>query len=167
METQQPNWQLIVNLGDVQPIDHDGYFVYRDTTSGYTEEAEKLFANYDIDGQDTWTVYRIILDRLKEARDSAGQVYLVPLRFDETRPHPVSHYDEWFHRDLAKVADFAGTTTQEMRDMLCSDDAIKRAIAYENIYAYHGWENGDSYPLIFNTREEVEARYAKRNGGQA
>jgi hypothetical protein len=142
--------------------------VYRDTTGVYPEEAEKLFANYDGEGRDTWTVYRIVLDRCKEARDREGRVYLVPFRYNETTwMHHVSRYDEWFHRDLSKVADFAGMTTQEMRDLLCSDDAVKRAIAYENIYAYHGWENGDGYPLRFTSRAEVEARYEKKNGGQA
>lgn len=42
METKQPRWKLVAQLGDVHPIDYGGYFVYRDTTGVYEEEAEVL-----------------------------------------------------------------------------------------------------------------------------
>lgn len=158
--TNQPTWGLIVNLGDAHPIDYGGYFVYRDTTGVYQAEAEKLFVEDEDDYATKWTVHRIVLDRCKEARDRDGRVYLVPFGYTETWTHHVSYYDEWFHKTLSKTAEFIGLSTQEMRNMLCSEDEIQRAIAYEAIYDYHGWYNGDSYPLQL-TRKQVTERYGK------
>ena len=40
----QPKWKLLANLGDANPIDYCGYFVYRDETGVYRDEAEKLIS---------------------------------------------------------------------------------------------------------------------------
>ena len=161
METRQPNWELVANLGDVNPLDYGGYFVYRDTTGVYAEEAEKLFV-LDAVYHESFTVYRFSLDRLKQVRDGEN-LYLVPVRFDASWPYPVSHYDEWFHKDLNSIAKSTGQTVQELREAFCSEDARVRAFAYEAIGDYHGYENLDGYPLTFTNRTEVEARYAKKN----
>lgn len=160
METKQPIWQFVANLGDVHPIDHGGYFVYRDTTGVYSDQAELLLVDEsaETDSGDEWTVYRFDLDRLKQVQ-IGETVYLVPLKFDESWPHPVSHYDEWFHGDLARVASFLGQSLQDLRDAFCSENPLKRAHAYKAIGDYHGFENLDSYPLTYKTRVEVEARY--------
>ena len=42
METKQPKWKLIAQLGDVNPIDYGGYFIYEDETGVYPPEGEKL-----------------------------------------------------------------------------------------------------------------------------
>lgn len=110
--------------------------------------------------REEWTVYRFILDRLKQVQVNET-VYLVPVKFDESWPNYVSKYDEWFHKDLARVASYVGQTLQEMRDAFCSDDPRVRAFAYEALGDYHGYENLDSYPLTFTSREEVEARYKR------
>jgi len=160
--SRQPTWELIANLGDASPIDYGGYFIYRDTTGVYPEEGEKLFADENGDGERVWTVHRFTLDRLKQIQ--VGEtICLVPIRYDETWPHPVTSYDEWFHKDLAGVAAFVGQSVQELRDAFCSDDPRVRAFAYEAIGDYHGWENLDGYPLTFESREEVEARYEEKN----
>src|SRR5258708_1030703 len=129
METRQPKWELIANLGDVNPLDYGGYFIYRDTIGAYPEEAEKLGVS---DEFEEWAGYRLTLDRLKQVQDG-DNVYLVPFKFDETWPHPVSAYDEWFHDKLSSVAESAGQTVQELRDAFCSDDPRIRAFAYEAI----------------------------------
>jgi hypothetical protein len=163
METKQPIWELVANLGDVNPIDYGGYFVYRDTTGVYPEEAELLLVDESADGEsDTWTVYRFILDRLKQVKTGEA-IYLVPIRFDDSWPHAVSQYDEWFHEDLARVASYTGQTLQELRAAFCSENATDRASAYQAIGDYHGFDNLDSYPLTFKTRAEVEARYKVKN----
>ncbi len=151
--SRQPNWKLLANLGDVNPIDHGGYFVYQDTTGIYTEEAEKLFVY-----EDSWQIYRFPLDRLKMV-----QGYLVPLRYSPDWPEPLPRYDEWFHKDLDRVASCVGRSVEELREAFCSEDARVRAFAYEAIGDYHGYENLDGYPLTFTTREEIEARYTKKN----
>jgi hypothetical protein len=156
--SRQPNWELIANLGDANPIDYGGYFVYRDTTGVYPEEAEKLFTDVQVDNETVYLVYRFSLDRLKQVT-IGEEVFLIPIKFDESWPYAASQYDEWFHKDLAGVASFVGQTLQEMRDAFCSDDPRVRAFAYEALGDYHGWENLDSYPLTFTERRDVEARY--------
>lgn len=112
-----------------------------------------------------WTIHRVCLDRCQEYRHAqleigeTDTVYLVPASYDPaTYPHPVSDYVEWFASDLAGVASCMGTTRKELVDALCSDDGKERAWAYQCIYDYHGWNNGDSYPSTL-TRAEVIARY--------
>jgi hypothetical protein len=159
METKQPTWKFLANLGDADPVDYGGYFIYRDTTGVYTEEAEKLFEQ---ENPDKWTVYRFSLDRLKQVKDGE-KTYLVPLAYDSSWSHPVASYDEWFHERLEEVASFVGQSLQELRESFCSEDPRVRAFAYEAIGEYHGFENLDSYPLTFTSRKEVEARYATKN----
>lgn len=86
--TNQPVWKLLANLGDVNPVDHGGLFVYQDLTGVYPEECEKLVS---------------------------------------------------------------------------PADPIERARAYESIGDYHGFDNLDSYPLIFSNRSDVTARYTEKN----
>ena len=131
--TEQPQWEQIANLGDVNWEEHGGYFVYRDTTGVYPEEAEFVLPE-----DDGGTRYRFILDRLKMVDG-----FLVPIRYESDWPHPVKSYDEWFHEDLSKVAAFIGTDLESMRKMLCSENPLQRAEAYRAIGEYHGWENLD------------------------
>lgn len=161
MKTNQPKWELIANLGDANPIEYGGYFIYRDTTGVYPEEAELLDSPEDDSG--TWTVYRFILDRL-ERIETDDRILLVPSGFSQKwangkLPHPIYVYDEWFSENLSRVADYIGQTLEEMRNDLCSEDARRRAFAYRAIGEYHGFDNLDSYPLTFTHRAEVELRY--------
>lgn len=157
----QPVWKLRANLGDVSPLDYGGFFVYDDTTGVYPSEAELLEPEDDsADEADMrYTVHRFALDQCKQAEDEeTHQVYLIPARYDSAWPHAVSAYDEWFHQDLASVAQYVGSTLQEMRNQLCSDDPTVRANVYRAIGDYHGYANLDSYPLTL-TRAEAETRY--------
>jgi hypothetical protein len=151
----QPTWKLIANLGDVNPIEYGGYFVYRDETGTYTEEAELLLEPPEDATEERWTVYRVPLDRCKLIRG-----YLVSAKYKADWPHPLPSYDEWFHKDLEGVADSMDWDIDELREAFCSADPLKRAEAYRAVGDYHGWENLDSYPLTL-TREEVETRYTE------
>jgi hypothetical protein len=153
-KTRQPKWEFIVNLGDASPLDYGGYFVYRDTTGVYEEEAELLIVDDEQDENSTYTVYRIMLERIKLVDG-----YLVPFRYDKTWPHPLERYDEWFHDKLGDVASSFGTTKEELEKDFTSADPLKRAHAYRAIGDYHGWENLDGYPLTGLTRKTVEERY--------
>lgn len=144
----QPDWKLIANLGDVNPIDYGGYFVYRDRTGVYTEEAELLIADCD-DSPDSWTVYRFPLDRCT----------LTDGVLSDNGYHP--EYPAWFADSLDGVASMIGQDPAELRSDLCSADPLVRARAYQAIGEYHGFENLDSYPLTFTSRSEVKQRYAK------
>ena len=67
--------------------------------------------------------------------------------------HPV-----WFTDKLFNAASCSGISVDQLREALCSDDPLKLASGWEVIYAYFGWNNGDSYPLYL-TRGEVSKRY--------
>ena len=157
--TNQPVWKLLANLGDVNPVDHGGLFVYQDLTGVYPEECEKLVSPDDDNG--TWYMYRFILDRL----ELHGKTCLVPFGFTTRTdlPYPIETYSEWFNSDLASVASFIGSDVITLRNQFCSSDPLERARAYEAIGDYHGFENLDSYPLQFTNRAEVESRYQEKN----
>jgi hypothetical protein len=152
MATKQPKWELIANLGDVHYLDHGGYFVYRDKTGVYPEEAELLV----VGDSDEYTIYRFSLERLKMVKG-----FLVPIGYRPDWPHPVERYDEWFHEKLGDVADSIGTTKQELEKAFTSANPLERAHAYRAIGDYRGFENLDSYPLAHTSREEVARRYSK------
>jgi len=165
MTTNQPVWKQVGTVGDVNPFDYDGGFVYEDETGVYSAELEWIEAQDDGSGEaGPWKVYRWDLDRL-ETVEIDGAVYLVPFGFGARTdlPYSIESYDEWFHRDLGEVADTVGSTVEELRAALCSEDPMRRAFAYLELAQYHGFENFDSYPLEFSKekREELEARYAR------
>lgn len=154
----QPVWKYVTNLGDASPIENGGLFLYVDETDVYPPELEKLEEPAEDARRQRWTVRRVTLDRLKLHRDG-DTLYLVSAAYDASWSHPVSAYVEWFASDLGSVADTMGTTREELEAAFCSEDPKSRAWAYQCVYDYHGWDNGDSYPLTL-TRKEVETRYA-------
>jgi hypothetical protein len=158
----QPEWEFVANLGDVNPFDYGGYFVHRDKTGVYPEEAELLVVDDEESETSTYTVYGVVLDRLKMVDG-----YLVPFKYDSSWPHPVERYDEWFHEKLGDVADSIGTTKEELEEAFTSADPIIRADAYRVIGDYHGWENLDHDPLTSLSRAEVEERYPEVTRGRS
>ncbi len=150
--TNQPKWVLKANLGDVNPLDYGGYFVYEDQTGVYEAEAEKLFVDDEYDYVKSVTIYRIELERLKKVALN-GVHFLVPFTYESDWYHPLRDYEVWFAKKLVNVASFVGITRQEAVDSLCSDDACRRALIYEALYDYCGWDNGDGYPLHLSIKE--------------
>ena len=156
----QPLWKYVTNLGDASPIEYGGLFLYEDETGVYPPELEKLEEPRAEDARrKRWTVRRVTLDKLQIVRRE-DTLYLVPAAWDATWPHPLPDYVEWFASDLSSVAACMGTTRDELEQAFCSDDSASRAWAYQCVYDYHGWDNGDAYPLTL-TRKEVAARYEK------
>lgn len=135
---------MIVNLGDVNPLDYGGYFILD------PETAELLEVE---DDSAMYTVYRFALDRCKMKRG-----FLVPFAYENDWPYPVSVYEEWFARDLSDVANFIGSDEETLQNQFCSEDAIVRAHAYRAIGEYHGFANLDGDPLRL-TRKEAAKRY--------
>lgn len=161
--TAQPVWKLVAQLGDVNPIDYGGLFVYVDTTGVYPPEAEKLMEPIEDNGVTKWEVYRFILENLK-AVEHEGRTLLIPARYDPSWPHPIERYDEWFNSDLESVSSYVGQVVNELRQSLVADDPAKRALAWQAIGDYHGWDNLDSYPLTYTSEAEIRERYEKRGG---
>jgi hypothetical protein len=155
---KQPVWRLLANLGDYNPIDHGGYFVFTDETGQYDPEVEYLDAPAEDDGE--WVVYRFepercawvngVLSDNKYHRDH-------PAWFFKTKKEKAERpQDSDTFGDAARSADMS---RKELRTLLCSEDPCQRAVGYEVIAGYCGWHEFDHYPVTL-TREEAEARYA-------
>ena len=135
------------NLGDTSPLDYGGYFVYRDRTGEYTEEAEVLELDEPDDEHSTYTIYQFVLDRC---------TYVDGVLSDNSFHSELS---AWFVGDLDSIASSAGTSIVQLVAWLCSTDPIQRAMGYRAVGEYHGYENLDGYPLKGLTRLEVAERY--------
>ena len=151
MTTQQPTWKRVGTIGDINFVEHDGGPVFVDETGVYPPELEYVQRMPEGDA----FVYRVSLENLKLSPDGK----LIPARYDSTWPHPIEDYTEWFDRDLESVARFAGTTRAHLVEELTSPQPIARALAYETLAQYHGWENFDNYPLHLSSKK-LEERYA-------
>jgi hypothetical protein len=150
---EQPRWQLIANLGDASPIDYGGYFVYRDLTGVYTEEAEVLESPEDDSGE--WTVYRFALDRCTLANGILS----------DNAFHP--EIPAWFSDDIDAIASATGDNASLIRSSFCSSDPLQRANVYRLLGEHSGFINLDQYPTTFTDRAEVEARYSESNAQEA
>ena len=142
------NWRLVANLGDVNPIDHGGFFVFVNTDPDYDPEVEVL----EVDGEDwederKWTVYRFSIERC---------TYIDGVLSDNSF-HP--DHPAWFADDIESIAKSSGETAEELIGRLCSEDPVERALGYREIYGYWGGGNFDQDPLEFDKRGEVGRRY--------
>jgi hypothetical protein len=153
--TNQPKWKCIAQIRDVNPIDYGGHWILQDSTQVYDEESEILLVDDDNSQKTSYIVYRYSLDKLKLVKG-----YLVPAKYDASWPHPVASYNQWFAKDIQSIAEFIGMTTYKLEKLIIANDPVCRAIAYEAIGQYFGYENLDSYPLIL-TENEVKERYNK------
>lgn len=125
---------------------------------GYGDEATCVKCRGDgVNPELRWTVYRVCVEHLKEVRKD-DHMYLVPFRYEDSWPHPLSAYEEWFTKDLASVASFAGTKEEELRADLVSFNPMTRAYAMETLAGYFGWHEFDSDPLLLSHRE-IQERY--------
>lgn len=142
----QPRWRVIENLGDVNPIEHGGFFVYRDLTGRYPEEAEIWEPPESDESRARGYVYRLILERC---------TYVDEILSDNEF-HP--DFPAWFASDVDQAASSVGLDRDELVRSLCSADPIDRAFAYRELVALHGPFNFDEDPLRLTT-EEARRRY--------
>lgn len=148
--SKQPEWKLLANLGDVNPIDYGGYFVYVDETGVYPPEVEYLESPDDDDAPEGWTVYRFILEPC---------TYQEGILSDNPY-HPM--HAVWFADKLSDLASFVEQSELDLINQFVSDNPIDRARAWRIVGDYFGYHELDSYPLTFHNREEIEARYAEK-----
>lgn len=156
----QPEWKFIANLGDRNPLDYGGYFIFVDQTGVYAPKGELL--DIDNDGEVdetklTYTVHRFDLDKC---------TYIDGILSDN-KYHP--DHPVWFATPeperverpqgiLVNIASFCGMPADQLITMFTSHDPLARAEAYRSVGSYHGFDNLDSYPLKLN-RVEAEERY--------
>lgn len=143
MNTKQPIWRYLGNLGDVHPLDHGGAFVYVDATGVYDPELV-LFDECDT-GKRT-TVSRIVCTPCRVTDGILSDNKFHPL-------HPA-----WFAKDLPNVAKTYGMPADELTSLLCSDEPLDLAQGYQMMADYFGRLNFDGYPDKMS-RTEIRRRY--------
>ena len=144
METKQPKWKCIGTMGDVNPIDYGGSFILHDETGVYTDECETIIVSDD--DEHHVRIFRFILEK---CTFTSGIL-------SDNQYHPESKV--WFADELTGIA--RCFDLPDIANYLCSDDSIKRALAYDAIGNYYGFENLDSYPLTL-TVSQARKRYTK------
>lgn len=144
--TEQPEWECIANLGDVNPIDHGGKFVLVDKTGRYAPEMEVLEKEYN--RRNSWRVWRFTME---------PHTYVNGVLSDNPY-HPDK--PAWYADDITDVAEACGVEPDELIARLCSADARERAEGYYTLFSCLPADNFDSYPLELD-REEVEERYSE------
>lgn len=159
--TNQPDWKCVANLGDRNPIDNGGYFVYVDQTGVYPPEAEWLEEPEDyLDNVFAmWTVYRFTLEPctfvngiLSDNPFHPGHPawFAKPESERTKRPQDTTY--------LKNICDCNSISMGDLVRLFCSEDPIERAIAWRAVGIYHGFDELDYYPLKL-TEMEVRKRY--------
>ena len=133
----QPKWKLLANLGDANPIDNGGYFVFEDETGAHPAEAELLEPPAE-EGA-AWEVHRFMLDRctyvdgvLSDNPYHKG----LPAWFAHPESQKANRPQDSTY--LSRVAETMGTPVEKLIEMFCSENPLERAGAYREIGEYHG-----------------------------
>ena len=157
MSTKQPDLKLIAQLGDRNPIEHGGYFIYEDTAGVYAPEGELLVSPDDDGGK--WEVSRFILEKctfingiLSDNKFHPGKPawFAKPESERKTRPQDSTY--------LSNICNSMDIEFYELVKLFCSNNIIERAHAWRLVGEYHGFDNLDAYPIYF-TRAEIQLRY--------
>ena len=147
MTTQQPEWELVGTLGDVDPLGYGGGWIFRDKTGVYPPELEYVEPTIQHENTGTVMVYRLILE---------PHTYVDGVLSDNSY-HPETPV--WYADKLDSVCSCCDCDRDELIAALCGSEPVAKATAYENLAAYWGWHEFDQYPLEL-TPEEAEERYS-------
>ena len=167
--TQQPEWELVGNLGDINVVDCGGFLVYHDKTGVYQPEVELYEPWNDSDKPHGGMMYRFILEpprfkTFKRYIGTDGREYQYQdrtlLDFPSERGSSWHWYCEWWVKYLDSIATSAGTTKFHLLRELFSTNPMQRASAYCDIVGHFGPDEFDSYPVEL-TEVEAQARYAR------
>lgn len=146
----QPVWKLLANLGDANPIEHGGLFVFEDETGVYTPQMELLRGPEDVEDEDSvdgWEVFRWEIPRC---------TYVNGVLSDNSY-HPT--LAAWFANKIERIASSVGRESRELIQDFCAEDTLQRARAYQDLVGYYGPFELDQDQLNL-TREEAEKRIA-------
>jgi hypothetical protein len=143
MMTAQPSYFCIANLGDANPFEHGGAFVCIDRRGIY----DPILLIYD---EDFRKRSEVTLEPCHRIMSSTGEIIAVGTnKFHATHP-------EWFSDSLNEVADFYGRDFDEIVNELVSGDAVLRAGIYLALIGYHGVNEFDHYPYIYESEKEAK-----------
>lgn len=162
--------QPVLNLGDVDYIEHGGWFVFDNPPD--CRSVEILIEPEDEDGEAMWTVYRFELEvcfwtkggtcENSQACNEECDKALAAGHVLSDNPYHLG-FPAWFGsaKDLESVAQTAcyPNGAAGLRSDLCSGQLGPIADAYSALVAHYGPCEFDQYPLELD-RSEVEARYS-------
>lgn len=126
----QPRWKLVANLGDVNPIEHGGFFVYVDTSKQYYEPEIEVLETSDT--PEGWTLSRLTIAQSPE--------------------------NEWWWKKLKNVASYCGADLADLAADLIVGDLLDKARAYRDIISYFGTYEFDQNAQIFTKRSRLPRR---------
>lgn len=152
MSTVQPSYWCVANIGDTNPYEHGGAFVLVDQRNVYSPVLMLLPADETVSERRLWGVE---LDRLtviksdKPIPDSSIGCFasdwagLSDNKFHAD--HPV-----WFgtRENLSDVASYVGRPVTALMESLLSNCPIERALGYQAVVNFHGYENFDNDPRV-------------------
>lgn len=144
----QPKWKLLWST--------DYTALFEDETGEYEPELMIAQEFDDPKGKTKFLIYRFAVERQREVEDYEGDVYLVPASIADRRatlPHAIHQYQEWYVKSLADVARSVGESKRSLTEALVSADPSTRAMVYEAIGGYHGYDNFDSYPQTWSEKK--------------
>lgn len=151
--TQQPEWELIGTIGDVDPLGYGGGWIFRDKTGVYAPEIEYVEPIGDGGSRDdvqSVTVYRVVLE--PHTCTGNGQTFVL----SDNPYHPEK--SAWYAESLSAACQSCDCDRDELIAALCGNDPVAKARAYETLAGYFGWDEFDNYPLNL-TPSEAEERY--------
>ena len=143
----QPKWQLVENIGDVNPFDHGGFFIFKDLTGRYDLEA--LIIDPDEAEEDLVYVDRVLLEKC----------YFTNGVLSDNKYH--LDIEAWFFEDLDRVCSYAGMDKEDMINNLCSDDPTDRGWAYKALIGYHGSVNFGGDGLYKESRKDIIKHFGR------
>lgn len=150
-----PNWKK--DWKTLYQSDSEWLRAKKDGSEPTLEVAEEVGSYEDSEGseQHKFQLFRFDVERFKLVTDPEDfqTTYLVPEEYKASWPHPLRDYEEWFAKDLEKVAESIGEDPLELAKQFTSADPKVRAGAYMAVAGYHGLANFDSYPLEIDEPE--------------
>lgn len=135
--TKQPDWKFIANIGDANPVEEGGVFIYADATCVYSPEAEILTPKW----YGRWTRHRVVLDKCT----------FIDGVLSDNPFHPDK--PAWFAEDIDRV--ISTCDCHNIVAWLCGDDLHNRARAYQSLWEYHGLENFDGDPYVIDPFKDM------------
>ena len=165
--------KFLINLGDASPMQHGGFFVFRDGDREYVEALQEpdddamKAAGWDEDNDKLrWEVVTIEIPRMQLVfPDETGDTEEIRRRtyLDiELRDKHGNLADASFHDALEGTASTCGQWIMRYLHEICSDDPALRARVYQDIFdCYSSVLDTDRQEL---TRAEVKRRYRHYKG---
>lgn len=133
----QPKWKCIANLGDRNPVEHGGVFVYIDLTGVYCPEMEIWQPS---DTKDEGNVYRVLLGECSLSKTHGT--------LSDNQYH--SDWNAWFTEEgsVKHLADFTDQSEESLKRQFVGS-VIERANAWLVVFQYYGPQDSEERVLTF------------------